>query len=277
MAAGDIQSGRWSPRATFEKTARVLDTNPHDFVLGLGDMSNEHGTAWDYAQLDRAWGRHKNKLLAVPGTHDAGAGDSFYDYFNGKGRNDGLPAAGAHAGPRGKGYFATSLGAWLLIGLNFCATPSQRFAANDAQMRWLAEVMKAKPKGKPVIVINHTPRYTHASNHHENEQDVSVAWEILLRYKPDVRLFLCAHMNGIYERWAPMDNARRADAAGIRSFTVGTGGQRPYRLGKTDRLLEKAGVVFGVLQLTLRPDGYDWAFKAIAGSTFQDSGTLRFH
>jgi hypothetical protein len=277
MAAGDIQSGPWSRRATYERTAQVLDANPHDVVLGLGDMSNDRGSPADYAQLDRAWGRHRSKLMAVPGSHDfIASADAFYDYFNGKGRADGLPAAGTHAGPRGRGYFAVHIGAWLLIGLNYCLAPSERFSPGDVQMRWLAQVMQSKPTGQPVIVISHTPRYTKASNHRENEAAVSVPWEILLRHKPDVRLFLCGHMNGVYERWVSMDNTRRADPAGIRSFTVGTGGQSPYRPGTPDLLLQRTAAVYGALRLVLRADGYDWEFKAVAGSSFHDRGEVRF-
>jgi acid phosphatase type 7 len=282
LAAGDVQNGPWSARATFERTAQVIDQVAHDFVLGLGDLSNVRGTPSDYAQLHKAWGRHKPKMLVVPGTHDGRrpdgscGGDAFYDYFNGAGRADGVPAPNAHAGARGKGYFARDLGPWLLIGLSFCAQRADRFVAGDAQMKWLAEVMRAKPAGKPVIVIEHAPRYTKSSGHKEDEARVSVAWEILLRHKPDVRVFLCGHMNGVYERWVPMDNARRADKDGIRSFTVGTGGQSPYVVGRPDALLEKTARAYGVLRLTLREHGYDWEFRSIAGRTFTDAGSTSF-
>jgi acid phosphatase type 7 len=282
LAAGDVQDGPWSARATFERTAQVIDRLPHDLVLGLGDLSNVRGTASDYAQLDKAWGRHKAKLLVVPGTHDGRrpdgscGGDAFYDYFNGAGRTAGVPAPGAHAGARGQGYFVRDLGRWLLIGLNFCAQRTDRFVAGDAQMRWLTAVMRAKPAGKPVVVIVHAPRYTKSSGHREDAARVSVAWEILLRHKPDVRLLLCGHMNGVYERWVPMDNARRADRDGIRSFTVGTGGQRPYAVGRPDALLEKTAQAHGVLRLTLRPRGYDWEFRSIAGKSFTDKGSTSF-
>ena len=56
---------------------------------------------------------------------------------------------------------------------------------------------------------------------------------------------------------------------GIRSFVVGTGGKSHY-----PTLLPRPGSVvrnsdtFGVLRLTLRPDGYDWEFLPVAGGRF---------
>jgi hypothetical protein len=34
---------------------------------------------------------------------------------------------------------------------------------------------------------------------------------------------------------------------------------------------------FGVLKLTLRPDGYDWEFLPIAGESFTERGTSTCH
>ena len=34
---------------------------------------------------------------------------------------------------------------------------------------------------------------------------------------------------------------------------------------------------FGVLKMTLRPDGYDWQFVPVAGKTFTDSGSGSCH
>jgi|GEM_PF-1059540 len=274
MAAGDIQSGTWSTTATFEKTAQVVEANDPDFVFGEGDMSNASGTASDYAQYDKAWGRFKAKTYAVSGNHDNDS-SAFYDYFNGAGVNDGIPAPGRHTGPRGKGYFSVNVGSWLLIGLD-PYSQGGTFRAGDAQMVWLDSVLAAKPVGVPVVVIHHAPRYTKGSGHGDNGANVSVAWDVLLKYKPDVRLFLCGHQNGIYERWVAMNNSKAAMADGIVSFTVATGGMSPYNAGAPDALMPVTAKIYGALKLTLRPNGYDYDFKPIPGSTFTDKGSVNF-
>ena len=56
-------------------------------------------------------------------------------------------------------------------------------------MVWLDTVLAAKPAGVPVVVINHTPRYTKGSGHSDNGANISAAWDVLLKYKPDERFF----------------------------------------------------------------------------------------
>jgi hypothetical protein len=82
-----------------------------------------------------------------------------------------------------------------------------------------------------------------------------------------------------YERFAPQTAAGRPDPArGIREFVVGTGGKSHYRFRKPLPTSEKRDAdTFGVLTLTLRPTGYDWAFVPVAGETFTDAGTGACH
>ncbi len=274
MAAADVQSGAWSPTVNAEKTAKVIEQNNPDFVIAPGDLSNASGTASDYAQYHKSWGRFRDKTYCVSGNHDKSS-NAFFDYFNGPGQDDGVPTAGRHTGPRGKGYFSVNMGKWMLIGLNPYATGG-KFTRGDEQMTWLEETMRVKPKGVPVVVIEHAPRYTKAAGHDENSTEVSIAWDIFMAHKPDVRLFVTGHMNGVYERWKPMNNKKAEASDGIRSFTVATGGAGSYAAGTPDKLLEKSKKIYGALKLTLRSDGYDWDFKPIEGSTFSDTGTFDF-
>ena len=84
-------------------------------------------------------------------------------------------------------------------------------------------------------------------------------WRLLDREGVDV--MLVGH-NHIYQRWAPQHaNGTRA-ASGIRQFTVGTGGRSLYSLGKKPRpanLLAVQNKSFGVLQMTLHDDSYDYS------------------
>ena len=95
-----------------------------------------------------------------------------------------------------------------------------------------------------------------------------------LAHARGVDLVLAGH-DHTYERFAPIGAAdERDDARGLRSFVVGTGGKnhypctraRPHSEARDDR-------TFGVLRLTLRPDGYDWAFVPVAGAGFRDAGS----
>ena len=55
---------------------------------------------------------------------------------------------------------------------------------------------------------------------------------------------------------------------------IGTGGRSNYpvfwRLPRSQVVNDST---FGVLRLTLRPDGYDWRFLPVAGSRFTDAGS----
>ena len=65
---------------------------------------------------------------------------------------------------------------------------------------------------------------------------------------------------------------------GIREFVAGTGGKnhRPFTAPKANSEVRDA-TAFGVLELTLRPNAYDWQFIPEAGKTFTDSGSGTCH
>ena len=65
---------------------------------------------------------------------------------------------------------------------------------------------------------------------------------------------------------------------GIRQFTVGTGGKNHTPIVAVQPNSEvRDDTTFGVLKLTLRPDGYDWQFLPDASGTFTDSGSGACH
>src|SRR6185369_17490090 len=76
------------------------------------------------------------------------------------------------------------------------------------------------------------------------------------------------------------DPAGNADPArGLRQFVVGTGGrnQTPFATIRANSAARSSGV-FGVLALTLYPNGYDWNFvPAAGGGSFADAGTGLCH
>ncbi len=98
-------------------------------------------------------------------------------------------------------------------------------------------------------------------------------WRILYTYGADV--VLNGHDHD-YERFALQTPDAEADPAhGIREFVVGTGGAslRAFRATIEPNSEARDRSTYGVLKLTLRPSGYDWAFVPIAGQTFSDAGS----
>jgi hypothetical protein len=83
----------------------------------------------------------------------------------------------------------------------------------------------------------------------------------------------------VYERFAPQTPSGVADPlAGIRQFTVGTGGRSHYAFGTPLANSEvRDATSFGVLALTLGNGSYSWEFLPEAGRTFTDSGTQACH
>ena len=102
----------------------------------------------------------------------------------------------------------------------------------------------------------HHPRFS--SGLHGSDETMAALWRTLARAGADVVL---AGHDHHYERFAPID--------GIRSFVVGTGGRSIYpALWRLPRSQVVNFTTYGVLRLTLRPDGYDWRFLPVAGSSF---------
>jgi len=81
-----------------------------------------------------------------------------------------------------------------------------------------------------------------------------------------------------YERYQPRSPDGGADPArGVREFVVGTGGKSHYSVGGDPGIEVSNDGSYGVLQMTLRPNGYDWAFRSAAGGTFGDAGSATCH
>jgi hypothetical protein len=126
---------------------------------------------------------------------------------------------------------------------------------------------------------------------------MATIWNDLVTAHADV--VLSGH-NHDYERFDPigMTPADTADASstttgqpnfqdpvldpnGVREFVVGTGGKNHYGFGSQPPLageVVRDASTYGVLKLTLHPNGYDWQFVNDPGSgTFTDSGTAACH
>lgn len=229
-----------------------------DAVLPLGDLQYEDATLAKFQQsYDLSWGRFKSKTRPASGNHEyltAGAA-GYFDYF------------GSAAGERGKGYYAYDLGNWRLYALNSNVSMS----AGSAQEQWLRQDLSANPRSC-VLAYFHHPRFS-AGNYSDHTSTKPV-WDALHAHAAE--LVLNGHDHN-YQRYRPMRPDGTADPNGIREIIAGTGGKSHYALRADGRREAANDTTFGVLKLTLRPDGYDWRFVPEAGATYSDAGSSPCH
>jgi hypothetical protein len=262
VGAGDIAS---CSSTGDEATANLLD-NIAGTVITLGDNAYSSGTATEYTNCyGPSWGRHLARTRPSPGNHEYNTLDAsgYFGYF------------GSAAGDPTKGYYSYDVGAWHIIVLNSnssCTTIS--CAAGSAQDTWLRADLAAHGNVCTLAYWHH-PRFNSGASHGNNTA-VATFWDALYQYGADVILNGHEH---VYERFAPQTPAAVADpAAGIRQFTVGTGGASHYTFGTIQPNSEvRNGTAYGVLKLTLHATSYDWQFVPVAGATFTDSGTGSCH
>jgi chitodextrinase len=236
-------------------------------VLVLGDNQYSNGSLTRYQNsYDLSWGRVKSITRPIPGNHEEGSANGYFDYFNGVGEADGP------AGPRGKGWYSYDIGSWHLIALNSNCDVVD-CAAGGEQEQWLREDL-AGNADRCLLAYWHHPRFS--SGHGGNDSSVHPFWQALYDAHADVVLVGHSHN---YERFAPMDANGDADpSGGIREFVVGTGGAFFTSLSSPGpNSVVRQNHTYGVLMLTLRPSSYDWQFVPEAGKTFTDSGSASCH
>jgi Calcineurin-like phosphoesterase len=256
VAAGDVACAP-SEEPTREQcqqeaTAQLVEGLNPDAVLVLGDTAYEAVDAESLKGYDASWGRFLDRTHAVVGNHEyTGDGpDAYWGYF------------GDRAGPRGEGWYSFDTGAWHVVVLNSeCGQVD--CDADGEQGTWLADDLAAS-SARCTLAAFHRPRFS-SGDEHGDEESVSAFWRILQDAGVDVVLNGHEHS---YERFAPQRDSQRATAdEGIAEFVVGTGG-RDLRGFDDPRPNSEVrwNDSFGVLALTLRPDGYDWRFHATDGN-----------
>lgn len=248
-AAGDIASGVTTAR----RTAEVVERLDPELVLTTGDNAYPDGRAEDYAKrYDPTWGRFKDKTRPTPGNHEYHTPDAaaYFDYF------------AEQTGRRP--YYAWNTGAWRFYSLNseIDAKPG------SPQETWLREDLAAN-RGRNVLAFWHQPLFT-CSVEHGPEEETQPLWTALAEAGADV--VLTGH-NHAYERFEPKNAAGGPAPDGVRQFVSGAGGAKLYELTEPCPGRESgADDTHGVLELTLRPTGYDWAWHSVDGRVL-DRGT----
>ena len=259
VGAGDIASCHGTGD---EQTVLLLDTIAGT-VFTLGDNAYESGTAVEFADCyGPSWGRHLARTRPTPGNHDyrtAGAA-GYFAYF------------GDRAGASASGYYSYDIGAWHVVVLNSNCVEASGCDVGSPQLDWLRHDLDAHPT-RCTLAYWHHPRFS--SGRHGDNAFMQPIWSLLVDYGVD--LALTGHDHD-YERFAPLNAAGQVDPNGMRQFVVGTGGRslRPVVAALPGSEV-RSGDAYGVLKLTLHPDGYDWAFIPVAGATFTDAGSGRCH
>jgi DNA-directed RNA polymerase specialized sigma24 family protein len=255
VGAGDIASCSSSGD---EATAKLLDGIPGT-VFTVGDNAYPDGSAGDFADCYQpGWGRHRDRTRPAVGNHEyqTRAASGYFGYF------------AAAAGPPGRGYYSYNLAGWHVVVLNSTCSGAG-CQAGSAQERWLRADLAASG-ARCTLAYWHHPLFTSGRTHGP------ATWmRPLFRALYDFRaeLVVTGH-NHQYERFAPQDPDGRLDpGGGIREFVAGTGGASHYPFGRTQANSEvRNSDTYGVLQLTLHPDGYEWRFVPQDGQTFTDAG-----
>jgi 3',5'-cyclic AMP phosphodiesterase CpdA len=264
VAAGDIACAPGQRRSAVTcrhaDTAALAERLAPDVLVPLGDIQYETGQLRAFrASYDPTWGRLLDVTRPVPGNHEYyGNATGYFTYF------------GRRAGPGRRGWYSFDLGDWHVVALN---SNCNRVGCGrgSAQERWLRADL-ARNARRCTLAVMHHPRFS--SGFHGDYPPVAPLWKALEDARADV--VLAGHDHD-YERFdRRLADGRLNRERGLRSFVVGTGGKslRAFRRIKPGSLRRNASV-FGVLEMTLRTDGYAFRFVGLPGARVVDAGTGR--
>jgi len=245
------------------QTASLIQAMNPQAVLMVGDGQYEDGALSKYQQAyDSTWGQFKNITYPAVGNHDyvtTGA-QGYAQYF------------GSRAVRSGTFYYSFDIGSWHAVVLDSdCVqvTSAPSCAAGSAQETWLRNDLSSSQAQCTLAVLHH-PYYS--SGQDGDHPQLQALFQAL--YDNHVEMVFSGHDHD-YERFQPQDANANADPAGVTQFVVGTGGfsHMPQNVADPNSAVANY-TTYGVLQLTLRSDGYDWEFVPDTSSgSFTDSGS----
>lgn len=238
-----------------------------DAFLGLGDYVYEVPKSDTYASdYAPSWGRLRDITVPALGNQEykVHKANTFRTYF------------GERAGPE-LGYWSTEFGQWHLVVLNSnCTVVTGGCADGSPMQQWLAEDLAAHPDQCTAVLMHHPRWSTGLGGPDGRLQDLFATM-----VDNNVEMVLSGH-EAHYERFGTLDADGKPTPDGTRQFVVGTGGQVVYEPGEGDAPWRNKGRVVesefrdftqhGVLELTLEPGSYSWAFHSLDNGVI-DSGT----
>jgi acid phosphatase type 7 len=261
------------------QTADLVEELAPDAVAVLGDNQYEHGELDNFNLMyDPTWGRFEAITRPAVGNHEyegdpeRDSAPGYYEYF------------GDVAGDPAQGYYSWTLGGWMMFVLNSGAIDYTRAsggdpalpddcwpvscAAGSEQERWLRAELEGLPDDSCVLAYWHHPRFS--SGYGGVNRDYPETGALLeALYEHGAELVLSGHAHN-YERFEPVDPIGAPDAeTGVTPIVVGTGGRSLFANPGPQRETSAALDVdaFGLLELTLEPDGWSSRFVTEAGET----------
>jgi hypothetical protein len=194
---------------------------------------------------------------------------------------------------RGDGWYSYDIGAWHLISLNIeCSTQQvggcPALGAEPAPGTWLADELTWLKKDLEenhsacTLAYWHQPTFSATNSISPEGIAADLFWRLLYDHRAD--LVLNGH-DHLYARYRHLDpNGTHDPERGIREFIVGTGGETLDPIVKAtvasgsgetnledptgntsfnaDNLEAYSGDYWGVMALTLDPNGYHWDFES---------------
>jgi hypothetical protein len=243
-------------------TAGLVTAGDYEAVFALGDMQYSDGALSKFlAVYDRTWGAFKNITYPIPGNHEYGVpgASGYFDYF------------GERAGEPAKGYYSFDLGNWHVVALNSNCTFVACFAGS-VQEQWLRQDLAASD-ADCTVALWHDPHFS--SGAHADPARTAPFWNAL--YEHGAELVLVGHEH-FYERFAPLDANGLPALNGLVQITVGTSGKSLHNITQVaQHSLVRNNQTFGIIDLSLKEDGYDFTFVGVPGSSFVDSGSGTCH
>jgi acid phosphatase type 7 len=234
-----------------EATARLIDRMSDAVVFTAGDNAYFNGTAAEYNNCyGPRWGRFRNRTYPTPGNHEYQISPQpYFDYFGERAR-----------GVAGQGFYSYTLGTWHVIALN----SNIPVGDGSEQMVWLQQDLRENrireelTGAKCTLAYWHHPLFTSGPSAGSNALMLPV-WRTLYAFGVD--LVINGH-DHLYERFDAMDPTGRRDVpAGIRQYTIGTGGSLDlYDFGPILPTSIARLKAYGVARFTLRDAGWDSTF-----------------
>jgi hypothetical protein len=219
-----------------------------------------------------------------------------FEQTGGAGTNTGGGPVGV-----GDGWYSYNLGAWHLISLNIECETQPGGCSNTgswlaAELEWLQDDLAANHSACTAAYW-HQPSFSAVGSVTLPEGQTALAfWKLLYQYGAD--LVLNGH-DHLYARYRPLNPSGNYDPKkGIREFIVGTGGETLDKVVYTTTLpstdgadaadlsgqanfnaqnIEAAtGEFWGVMGLTLNPNGYAWDFESALKDPAQTTGPASY-
>lgn len=253
IAVGDIG---WCGSTGTPATAQLVDSLPGRLLLA-GDIAYPNGSAEDFQRcFDPSWGRFRGRWHAAPGNHDylTPNASAYFQYFGGA------------AGDDRTGYYTIFVGDWQILMLD-SNIPTQR---NSPQWEFVRRELELQRRPCALAMWHH-PVFTSG----QNGPNAHMREMFALLEASGVDVVVNGH-DHVYERFAKQTVEGRPSDRGIRQFVVGTGGAQLYGFVTTAPNSETRIAQFGVLHLSLQPNGYRWEFVLTSGG-LGDSGTDTCH